>query len=87
MGTITITIIAVAVPILVFFAIRGLLLWYWKINKIEALLQLNNDLAAFSIDKEKTIIIKHKDIARKDKITIGKYLQLKNRSDYTIIEY
>lgn len=87
MGTITISIITIVVSILVFFAIRGILLWYWKINKIEALLQLNNDLAAFSIDKEKTIIIKHKDIARKDKITIGKYLQLKNKSDYTIIEY
>ena len=77
----------IVAAIVSFFILRELFLWYWKINKIEALLEGLYAIAAFSVDSEKTITIKHKQMLKEQKTTIGKYLKMKNKSDYVIIEY
>lgn len=46
--------IAVVIPALIFFACRGILLWYWKIDQGISLLEKQNQL----LEAQKELLIK-----------------------------
>ena len=83
------TVLCVVISVLVTLALREVVTWYWKVNRVVKSLESIEELLLLGLDLDRSISIQHKNKNEKLRtISVGKYLEMSRsvRDNYTIVK-